>query len=106
MRLLAQALRVLEPNGTVVMVGAAGGGRLIGPLGKLARMWLASRRGSRKAVFFVAKFNKPDMETLRELVESGRVRPVVERVYPFAEIGEALRSMGEGHGRAKLVVTF
>ena len=98
--------RVLEPNGTVVMVGAAGGGRLIGPLGKLARMWLASRRGSRRAVFFVAKFNKPDMETLRELVESGRVRPVVERVYPFAEIGEALRSMGEGHGRAKLVVTF
>jgi len=69
-------------------------------------MWLASRRGSRRAVFFVAKFNKPDMETLRELVESGRVRPVVERVYPFAEIGEALHAMGEGHSRAKLVVRF
>ena len=57
-------------------------------------------------MFFIAKFNRPDMEVLRELLESGKVKPVVERVYPFAEIADALTVMGDGHARAKLVVTL
>jgi len=99
--------RVLEPNGRLVMVGAqASGNPLIGPLGHILRTWIASRFGSRKAVFFVAKFNQPDLEVLRELLESGKVRPAIERVYPFAQIADALTEMGEGHARAKLVVTL
>ena len=99
--------RVLEPDGTLVMVGAqANRNPLIGPLGHVFRTSAASRLGSRKAVFFIAKFNHPDMEVLRELLESGKVKPVVERVYPFAEIADALTVMGEGHARAKLVVTL
>jgi NADPH:quinone reductase-like Zn-dependent oxidoreductase len=99
--------RVLEPNGRLIMVGAqASGNPLIGPLGHIFRTWLASRFGSRTAVFCIAKFNHPDMEVLRELLESGKVRPAVERVYPFAQIAEALTAMGEGHARAKLVVTL
>ena len=99
--------RVLEPNGRLVMVGAqASGNPLIGPLGRILRTWIASRFGSRKAVFFVAKFNQPDLEVLRELLESGKVRPAIERVYPFAQIPDALTEMGGGHARAKLVVTL
>jgi len=98
--------RVLAPDGTLVMVGAQASGPLIGPLGHVLRTWIASRFSSRKAVFFVAKVNLPDLEVLRELLESGKVRPAIERVYPFAQIAEALTEMGEGHARAKLVVTL
>ena len=98
--------RVLAPNGRLVIVGAQGGNRVIGPLGHIARMKLASLFGSRKAVFFVAKFNHEDMEVLRGLLESGQMKPVIERVYPFSEIADALEEMGEGHARAKLVVAL
>ena len=96
--------RVLRPEGTLVMVGAERKNRLIGPLGYTLRTWLAARLARQRAVFFVARFDRADMEVLRELLESGKVRPVVERVYPFEGIAEALRVMGEGHARAKLVV--
>jgi len=55
-------------------------------------------------VFFIAKFNRPDMEVIRELLEAGEIRSAIDRVYPFAQIAEALRVMGEGHAAAKLVV--
>jgi NADPH:quinone reductase-like Zn-dependent oxidoreductase len=61
-------------------------------------------RSSRKVVFFIAKFNKPDMEVLRELLEKGKVTPVVDRRYELNEIADAFRYMGEGP-RAKVVVT-
>lgn len=97
--------RLLEPNGRLVMVGAqAGRNPLIGPLGRVLGTWLSSRFAGPKAVFFIAKFSRPDMEVLRELLESGKVKPAIEHVYPFAEIAEALRAMGEGHAHAKLVV--
>ncbi|HET6943864.1 MAG TPA: NAD(P)-dependent alcohol dehydrogenase [Gaiellaceae bacterium] len=97
--------RVLEPHGTLVMVGAPEGDRWLGPLSHLARVRLASLRGYPKAVFFIAKFNKPDMDVLRELVESRKVKPAIERRYELSEIADALRYMGEGHAQGKLVVT-
>ena len=97
--------RVLAPDGTLVLVGAEAKNRVIGPLGHIVRTWLGARLVRRRAVFFVARFDRADMEVLRELLESGKVRPVVERVYPFEQIAEALRVMGEGHARAKLVVS-
>jgi NADPH:quinone reductase-like Zn-dependent oxidoreductase len=97
--------RVLAPGGTFVMVGSPKRAPFFGPLLQIARMWLASRLVGPKVVFFVAKLDRADMNTLRELVESGQVRPVVERVYGLDEIAEALGYMAEGHARGKLVVT-
>jgi NADPH:quinone reductase-like Zn-dependent oxidoreductase len=97
--------RVLKPGGRVVLVGGPMRTPLVGPMGHLAWMKLASIGSSRKAVFFIAKFGRADMDTLRELVASGKVRPVVDRVYPFGEIGDALREMGRGHVQGKLVAT-
>jgi NADPH:quinone reductase-like Zn-dependent oxidoreductase len=97
--------RVLEPHARLVIVGAPKKAGLLGPLGHIVRLRLASLRGSQKAVFFIAKFNKPDMETLRELLESGKVKPVVERRYPLDEVADAFRYLGEGHAHGKLVVT-
>jgi NADPH:quinone reductase-like Zn-dependent oxidoreductase len=98
--------RVLKKQATLVIVGAPKGNRLLGPLSHILRVKLASLFGSRKAVFFIAKFNKQDMEVLRELVESGKVKSVVERRYELSEIADAYRYMGEGHAQGKLVINL
>jgi NADPH:quinone reductase-like Zn-dependent oxidoreductase len=100
----AAARRVLTPNGTMVLVGAKQSGALLGPLRHIARIRVASLRGKQRAVFFVAQFSREDVNALRELLESGGMKPVVERVYRFDEASEALRTMGEGHARGKLVI--
>jgi NADPH:quinone reductase-like Zn-dependent oxidoreductase len=97
--------RVLKPHATVVLVGGQMGGRVLGPLRHVIGMKLAALLGSRKAVFFVAKFNKPDMEALRELLEAGKVKPVVDRSYPLSEVADAFRYLGEGHAQGKVVIT-
>jgi NADPH:quinone reductase-like Zn-dependent oxidoreductase len=97
--------RVLSPGGIVVLVGGPRRKRLLGPLGHIAAVMLASKLTRQRAAFFIAKPNRDDLVALRELVESGAVKPAVERYYPFAELAEVLRVMGEGHARAKLVVT-
>jgi NADPH:quinone reductase-like Zn-dependent oxidoreductase len=96
--------RVLVPGGTLVLAGAPTGNRLTGPMGRLARLWLTSRVGSRRLIFFICKPNRADLAVLRELIEGGRVRPVVDHVYPLAEIADALEAMGAGHVQGKLVV--
>ena len=97
--------RVLEPNANVVLVGGPMTSRWFGPLGHVAKMSLASLRGSRKTGFFIAKFNKPDLEVLRELLEDGKLIPALDRQYELSETADAFRYMGEGHARAKVVVT-
>jgi NADPH:quinone reductase-like Zn-dependent oxidoreductase len=96
--------RALAPNGTVVLVGGPRGKRLLGPLGHIVRIKLASKLGKRTAVFFIAKPNSDDLATLRDLVEAGHVQPVIERRYELAQIAEAMREMN-GHARAKIVLT-
>lgn len=96
--------RVLVPGGTLVLAGAPTGNRLTGPLGRLGRLWLASRPGSKRLVFFICKPNREGLALLRELIEAGKVHPVVDRTYSLAEIADALETMGEGHVQGKLVV--
>lgn len=96
--------RVLVPGGTLVLAGAPTGNRLTGPMGRLARLWLTSRIGSRRLVCFICKPNRADLAVLRELVEAEQVHPVVDRVYSRAEFIDALEAMGEGHVQGKLVV--
>jgi NADPH:quinone reductase-like Zn-dependent oxidoreductase len=96
--------RVLNPKGTLVIVGGPAS-RLLGPLGHIAMVKLAAMRGSRKAVFFIASWNRADMDVLREMLESGSVKPVVEKRYELSEVADAIRHMGEGHARGKLVIS-
>jgi NADPH:quinone reductase-like Zn-dependent oxidoreductase len=97
--------RVLAPRGRLVLVGAPKGSRLLGPLRHIVGVRLASLRGSQKVVFFISKAITQDLEALRELLEAGTVTPVVERSYPLGEAAHALRYLGQGHARGKLVVT-
>ena len=63
--------------------------------------WLGGLISSRKVVFFIAKFNKEDMLVLRELLETGKVKPAIDRRYELSEIADALEYMGEGHCRRR-----
>ena len=101
----SQCKRVLKPRATVVLVGGQIGNRLLGPMGHVIKMRLAGMLSSRKVVFFVAKFNGADMEVLRELLEAGKVTPVIDRRYELSEIADAFRYMGEGHAQGKVVIT-
>jgi NADPH:quinone reductase-like Zn-dependent oxidoreductase len=97
--------RVLSPDGTLVLIGAPKSNRFLGPLGHVARVKAAAWRGSQKAVFFVAKLDPADLDVLRELVETGKVKPVVEKRYELEHAAEAFRYLGQGHARGKVVIT-
>jgi NADPH:quinone reductase-like Zn-dependent oxidoreductase len=98
--------RVLAPRATLVVVGGPKRNRLLGPLGHVIRMWVAALPSRRRVAFFIAKPNRPDLETLRDLVDAGKVTPVVERRYDLGEVADALGYLGEGHARAKIVITM
>jgi NADPH:quinone reductase-like Zn-dependent oxidoreductase len=102
----SECKRVLEPGARVVIVGAPKGTRLLGPLSHVSGVRLAAVRSSQKVAFFIARFNKRDMEYIRGLLESGQLTPLVEKRYELHETADALRYMGEGHVRSKLVITI
>jgi NADPH:quinone reductase-like Zn-dependent oxidoreductase len=101
----SECKRVLDPHATHVIVGAPKGNSLIGPLSHILKLRLASVPSSQKVVFFIAKLNKADMVTLGELLEAGRVKPVIDRRYELSETADAFRYLGAGHARGKVVVT-
>jgi NADPH:quinone reductase-like Zn-dependent oxidoreductase len=98
--------RVLNPDGRQLMVGVPMLTSARGLIGHMAGVRIASLGSGRKVVFFITKGNRADMNTLRDLIQSGRVKPLVERTYPLSEAPEALRYMGTGHVRSKLVITI
>jgi len=93
--------RALNPEGTYVIVG--GGlaqiflGMLLAPL--------LSRIGRKKTCFFIANINQKDLVFLKELLEAGKVVPVIDRRYPLSDAAEALRYLEERHARGKVVLT-
>jgi NADPH:quinone reductase-like Zn-dependent oxidoreductase len=101
----SECRRVLTPQATLVIVGGPKTNRLLGPLGHLVKVRLAAVGSSQTVVFFIAKFNKPDMVVLQELLESGKVTSVIDRHYELSEIANALRYLGEGHAQGKVILT-
>jgi NADPH:quinone reductase-like Zn-dependent oxidoreductase len=97
--------RALAKNATVVLIGGPKSNPFLGPLGHLGGTLARGKVSSRNVAFFIAKFNQPDMAVLAELLETGKMRAVVERSYDLADVRDALRLMGEGHVRGKLVLT-
>jgi NADPH:quinone reductase-like Zn-dependent oxidoreductase len=96
--------RVLKPEATVVLVGGRMTYRGLGPLPHLIGTILKSRGRSQTVRFFVAKITSDDLRALGELLEAGKVRPVIDRRYKLSEAAEALGYLGERHARAKVVI--
>jgi NADPH:quinone reductase-like Zn-dependent oxidoreductase len=97
--------RVLTPEAIVVVVGGPMTYRGLGPLPHMAGTILKSRGRSQTAKFFVAKITTEDLLVLKELLEAGTVRPVIDRKYQLSGAPEALGYLGEGHARGKVVIT-
>jgi NADPH:quinone reductase-like Zn-dependent oxidoreductase len=95
--------RALKPEGRLVIVGAHGSRH---QLPHIAAIWLAGRFGKQSVKFFVANFNKPDLQALADMLESGQLKPAIDRTYDLGEAPEMLRTFGEGHVRGKLVLTI
>ena len=94
--------RALSPDGIYVMVG----GGWIQILQALLLGPLLSLIGSKKMRFIRAKINKKDLVLLKDLLEAGKVVPVIDRRYPLSGVAEALRYREEGHARGKVVITL
>jgi NADPH:quinone reductase-like Zn-dependent oxidoreductase len=104
-RSFSEFRRVLTPEATVALIGAPMRSRGLGPLSHLIGTRLASLGRSQTVTFFVAKITTEDLNALRELLETGQVRPVIDRRYELSEAPDALRYLGEGHARGKVVIT-
>jgi NADPH:quinone reductase-like Zn-dependent oxidoreductase len=96
--------RVVAPGGRVVVIGGPSG-RLFGPLPHIASYKLGGIGSRVPMSFFVAKVDRESLGALRELIEAGTVKPVIDRQFELEELPEALRLMGEGHVGGKLVVS-
>ena len=65
-----------------------------------------SRLLRQRIVFYVAKATQEDLVVLKDLIETGKVCPAVDRTYPLSEGAEAVRYVGSGQARAKVVITM
>ncbi|MBW8485947.1 NAD(P)-dependent alcohol dehydrogenase [Actinomadura parmotrematis] len=105
---LARLRRALAPRGTLVLVGgiAAGGGRLLGPVAQQLRAVAAGPFTGRRVAVVRWTPDGADLRHLAGLLEAGRIAPVIDRTYPFAELPDAVRHVEGRHARGKVVVSL
>ncbi len=104
-RSLSDLMRVLTPHGLLVMVGADKRSG-IAIFARIATALVRSRLLGQPIVFFVAKPSHDDLEILKELIEAKKLCPAVDRTYPLSEAAEAMRYVGSGQARAKVVINI
>lgn len=104
-RSLTHLRRALTPAGSLVIVGSETGGRWLGGFDRSLRAPLLSRFVGQKLVALMNSENAPDLVVLTELIESGKVTPVIDRTYPLSEAPAAIQYMADGRARGKVVVT-
>jgi NADPH:quinone reductase-like Zn-dependent oxidoreductase len=102
---LSRLRRALAPKGVLVITGGEGGGRWLGGTDRQLRALMLSPFVDQKLGTFVSSENHEDMIVLKELIEAGKVAPVIDRTYPLSEVPEAIRYLEEGHAQGKVVIT-
>jgi NADPH:quinone reductase-like Zn-dependent oxidoreductase len=100
---LSQLKRVLRPAGTLVPVGTEAGGRWVGGKAWIQAMLLS--RLKRHLRPLASEPNQADLQFLTELLEAGKIRPVIDKTFRLSEVPEAIRYLTAGHPRGKIVIT-
>jgi NADPH:quinone reductase-like Zn-dependent oxidoreductase len=102
---LARLRRALTPKGTLVITGGEGGGRWLGGTDRQLRALMLSPFVGQKLGTFISKENHDDLIVLKELIESEKITPVIDRTYSLSETPDAIRYLESGHARGKVVIT-
>ena len=103
---LSACRRVLNPKGILIMVGDLTGRRMIALLARLIAALVLSRLVSQKFVTFLARPNQEDLTILRDLMQAGKVKPVIDKRYSLSEVPDAIRYLGGKHVRGKVVISL
>jgi NADPH:quinone reductase-like Zn-dependent oxidoreductase len=103
-RSVSHLRRALAPRGHLVIVGGEGGGRWFG-IGRQLRASVLSLFVGQKLGTLIAKTTGEDLVVLKELIETGKVTPVIGATFPLSEVPEAIVHLEEGHARGKVVIT-
>jgi NADPH:quinone reductase-like Zn-dependent oxidoreductase len=104
-RSLLAMRRVLAPTGTIVLVGASKG-IWIGPIARIFGAQQLSRFGSQQMVGMLTDIQREDLVFLKELIEAGKITPVIDRTYPLSETPAAIRYLETMRARAKVIITI
>src|SRR6266699_141343 len=104
---LSEIRRVLNPKGKYVLIGGGGpnDNPWIGPFGRLIQTLVVAPFVSQKMGMMMAQLGKSDLTILGDMMQSGKVKPVIDRTYKLSELPAAIAYLEEGHARGKLIIT-
>ncbi len=105
---LGEYRQVLKPNGVYVMIGGGGANEqgLIGIMARPVEAMVVSKFVSQKMGMMLADLNKKDLAVLGDLIQTGKVTPVIDRRYKLNEVPDAIRYLEEGHARGKVIINL
>ena len=102
---LAKLRGALTPKGTLVLNGGGPPGHVFGPIAGILKAVVANLFVSQRLRPLPSKEKREELLAVTELVEAGKLTPVVDRTYPLADTAEGLRHAEQGHARGKVVIT-
>jgi NADPH:quinone reductase-like Zn-dependent oxidoreductase len=103
-RSLDDCHRVLSDTGVLVIVSGPKHNKLLGPVTRFLLAKLRFVFGKQRAVTFTADETHDELSTLADMVETGRLRSVIDRTYPLDETVDAMRYLAEGHAQGKIII--
>jgi NADPH:quinone reductase-like Zn-dependent oxidoreductase len=103
-RSLSDCRRALTRSGTLIVIGGSAG-RWIDGLGRANKARMLSPFVSQQLHPFLTRWNRQDLHLVKDLIEAGKITPVIDRTYPLPEAAEAIRYLEGGHARGKIVIT-
>src|SRR5437016_2964151 len=104
---LSECRRVLSPKGKYVLIGGGGpnDSRWIGPFGRIIKTMVLSPFINQKMGMMMADANHNDLTILADMMQSGKLKPVIDRTYKLSEVPAAIAYLEEGHARGKVIIT-
>jgi NADPH:quinone reductase-like Zn-dependent oxidoreductase len=106
---ITERRRILTPNGICVLAGMGSAGKHEGQMSRLAgnlKAFVVTPFIPQKFKFYIAKLLQADLAVLRDLMQEGKVKPVIDREYPMSQTADALAYLEEGHARGKVVINI
>ena len=97
--------RALTPKGRLILSSGESSGRWVGPMDRIVKAAALSPFVPQTLAPFEAKQSRDDLQVLKDLIEAGKLTPVIDRTYPLRETPEALRYLEKGHAQGKVVIT-